>query len=116
MNKKAKIPLLLVIYILCFIFYTTKVDWMSGDAQWFSKVDSSPISFVIKRYETWSSRKMKKRITFSLIVLVLLIVGALGFILITNNRSNSTNESTKKQVFHHLKKWKEKRLTRFKKV
>ena len=39
---------------------------------------------------------MKKRITFSLIVLVLLIVGALGFILITNNRSNSTNESTKK--------------------
>ena len=29
---------------------------MSGDAQWFSKVDSSPISFVIKRYETWSSR------------------------------------------------------------
>lgn len=39
---------------------------------------------------------MKRRITFSLIVLVLLIIGALGFILITNDKSNSTNESAKK--------------------
>ena len=56
MNKKAKIPLLLVIIFYALYFTLTKVDWMSGDAQWFSKVDSSPISFVIKRYETWSSR------------------------------------------------------------
>lgn len=56
MNKKAKIPLLLVIIFYALNFTLTKVDWMSGDAQWFSKVDSSPISFVIKRYETWSSR------------------------------------------------------------
>ena len=56
MNKKAKIPLLLVIIFYDLYFTLTKVDWMSGDAQWFSKVDSSPISFVIKRYETWSSR------------------------------------------------------------
>jgi len=35
---------------------------------------------------------MKRRITFSLIVLVLLIVCALGFIFITNDKSNSTNE------------------------
>jgi len=55
-NKKAKIPLLLVIIFYALYFTLTKVDWMSGDAQWFSKVDSSPISFVIKRYETWSSR------------------------------------------------------------
>lgn len=56
MNKKAKIPLLLVIIFYALYFTLTKVDWMSGDAQWFSKVDSSPISFMIKRYETWSSR------------------------------------------------------------
>lgn len=56
MSKKAKIPLLLVIIFYALYFTLTKVDWMSGDAQWFSKVDSSPISFVIKRYETWSSR------------------------------------------------------------
>lgn len=56
MNKKAKIPLLLVIIFYALYFTLKKVDWMSGDAQWFSKVDSSPISFVIKRYETWSSR------------------------------------------------------------
>lgn len=56
MNKKAKIPLLLVIIFYALYFTLTKVDWMSGDAQWFSKVDSSPISFVIKMDETWSSR------------------------------------------------------------
>ena len=56
MSKKAKIPLLLVIIFYALYFTLTKVDWMRGDAQWFSKVDSSPISFVIKRYETWSSR------------------------------------------------------------
>lgn len=56
MSKKAKIPLLLVIIFYALYFTLTKVDWMSGDAQWFSKVDSSPISFVIKMDETWSSR------------------------------------------------------------
>lgn len=54
---------------------------------------------------------MKRRITFSLIVLVLLIIGALGFILITNDKSNSTNESAKKQVFRHLKRWQRKGFT-----
>ncbi|MEI3652931.1 hypothetical protein Tempeh5N_00650 [Lactococcus lactis subsp. lactis] len=29
---------------------------MSRDALWFSKVNSSPLAFAIKRYETWSSR------------------------------------------------------------
>ena len=39
---------------------------------------------------------MKKRITFSLIVLALLIIGVLGFILLTNNKPSATKEATKK--------------------
>lgn len=53
---------------------------------------------------------MKRRITFSLIVLVLLIIGALGFILITNDKSNSTNESAKKTSISSSKEVAKKRI------
>jgi hypothetical protein len=54
--KKEKFPFLLIILFYILFFITNQVDWLGGDALWFSKVNSSPLTFAIDRYETWSSR------------------------------------------------------------
>lgn len=56
MIKKDKIPFIIIIIFYSLFFITNNVDWMSRDALWFSKVNSSPLTFAIERYETWSSR------------------------------------------------------------
>lgn len=56
MIKKENFPFLLIILFYILFFITNQVDWLGGDALWFSKVNSSPLTFAIDRYETWSSR------------------------------------------------------------
>lgn len=56
MIKKDKIPFIIIIIFYSVLFITNNVDWTSGDAQFFSKISSSPITFSLLRYETWSSR------------------------------------------------------------
>ncbi|MGF1953146.1 hypothetical protein [Lactococcus lactis] len=56
MIKKEKFPFLLIVLFYILFFITNQVDWLGGDALWFSKVNSSPLTFAIDRYETWSSR------------------------------------------------------------
>jgi hypothetical protein len=54
--KKDKIPFIVIIIFYSLFFLTNNINWLSRDASWFSKINSSPFTFAIKRYETWSSR------------------------------------------------------------
>ncbi|WP_190289047.1 DUF6056 family protein [Lactococcus kimchii] len=53
---KRKVPLLLSLFFYFLYFKMRNIDWLDKDAQIFSKIDASPLSFAIQRYKIWSSR------------------------------------------------------------
>ncbi|ROT86977.1 hypothetical protein [Bifidobacterium mongoliense] len=56
MGTVARVPLFfLPVYYLIF-FWSSKVDWLSGDARQVSTVKGSSIQYSFDRYMTWSSR------------------------------------------------------------